>query len=114
MDAEFKKLNEELRWGRQRLPRYRPRALGSSLERYMKGVVRPKKRKASPIVAAWNEVVPEGLTGCRIAKVERGVLTIELEDASMLYEMEMLKHELLGELRAKSGSIYVKDIRFVI
>ena len=114
MDAEFKKLQDELQWSRRKLPRSSPKTLGDSLERYMKGVVRPRKRKVSPIVAAWNEVMPEGLPGCKIRKVERGILTIELEDASMFYEMEMLKTELLGELRARSTNIYLNDIRFVI
>ena len=112
-DADFKKVKEELKWAKRRPPRP-ARAVGNILGGYMKGVVRPQRRKASPIVAAWNEIVPAGLGGCRILRVERGILTIELADASLLYHMETLKQELLTELRQRSKQIYVKDIRFVI
>ncbi|AQQ72113.1 Zn-ribbon-containing, putative RNA-binding protein [Limihaloglobus sulfuriphilus] len=115
MSDDFEKAQNQLKWLRQQQKRRPPaRKLDNILSGYMKGVIRPKKRKAAPIVEAWDAIVPPGLGGVAVERVDKGILVIRLDDASMLYQMEMLKHELLAELRDRCKRIYVKDIRFII
>jgi hypothetical protein len=115
MEDELEKVQNQLkRLGQQQKRKPPARKLDNILSGYMKGVIKPKRRKASPVVEAWKEVVPPGLEGVAVERVDKGVLVIKLDDASMLYQMETLRYELLEELRERCRKIYVKDIRFII
>lgn len=116
--SEDERLVEALKW-RRRSPRMPGTEIGTVLERYAKASIKPKMRKASPVVAAWNDVVkawqevlPPGIEQyCKIDKVQGGIITVLVTDAAFRYQLQMMKHELIAALGERCKRIKVKDIR---
>lgn len=87
--------------------------LGGLVSQYIRNTVKVKERQAGPVVRAWQEVLPSGLQEvCRINKISGGVLEVFVRDAVFLYEMQMLKQELLKDLGQRCKRVKVKDIKF--
>lgn len=116
--SDEQRLVEALKW-RKRSPRAPGTAVSSVLESYSKRMIKPKMRKASPVVAAWKDVMkawqqvlPPGIEQyCKIEKVQSGIITVIVSDAAFSYQLQMMKHELIAALGEHCKRIKVKDIR---
>ena len=114
MKSDEELLRNAIKWRKPRRE-YVGASLSGLLEKYLDRKVKPQQRKSSPIVEAWLRVVPEGMSHeCRIDKVERGVLTIKVNNPAYVYQFQMLKKELISEMQKHCGRIKIKDIKFVL
>ena len=75
--------------------------------------VTPKHDKFSSIKAIWQEILPGQLVGhCRIAALDRNILRVKVESSSWIYQLQMLKGQLLKQLNAKRAGAKIRSIKF--
>lgn len=106
-----KELLLETYWRRRR---YRTiDSVGDVLGRYIAKDIR-RSKKSPQIIEAWQMVVPEQMRQfCKVVKIQKGVLTVEVSDSALKFEMTASKKELIAsmlECYPKSG---IKDVKFV-
>jgi hypothetical protein len=60
----------------------------------------PLPPRCDSIVEAWEQLLPPGLRAhCRIGGLRGGCLRIAVDGPSYMYELQLCKDELLGELQ---------------
>jgi len=98
---------------KQRKP-YNVPALGDILDSYVRQNVKPAK-KGSPVVEAWNKVVPAVMNEfCRVESFQGGILKVSVSEPTYRFQMEMLKKELIESIETEvGGKVKIRDIRFV-
>lgn len=111
--SEDQMLRDAVKWKRRyrRPPGQQVAGVLSAYEKTLK----VKEKKASPLVAAWKEVVPDGFKEyCKIQKVERGVMMVTVSDGAFLFQLQTMKKELIDEIQSRCKRVKLKDIKFVI
>ncbi len=98
---------------KQRRP-YNVPAIGEIMANYVRQNVKPAK-KGSPVVDAWNSVVPAAMNEfCRVESFQGGILKVSVSEPTYRFQMEMLKKELIESIETQvGGKVKVRDIRFV-
>lgn len=67
------------------------------------------------VAAAWRDCLPEhAKVGCRLTKIEDGVLHAAVDTAALNFELSgFLKPDLLQKIRQRNVG-YIRDIRFKV
>ena len=92
-----------------------PEALGPVLRRVVKGLRLEERAREGALAAAWEKAAGADLAGrARPVEFAKGLLTVEVEGASLLQEVRGFRsRELLRALRGQQGGDRVREIRFV-
>ena len=100
--------------GRPRGDRRGPEALGDILQRVMRDVRPPGRKRRDRMLETWVRVAgPELAEETRPATLRGGVLTVEVRSTALLHELEgFRKDELLDRLLSEDPSGRVTGLRF--
>jgi predicted nucleic acid-binding Zn ribbon protein len=97
-----------------RSSRVEPEALGTGLKRELKRSGLSWMMKHRELLLVWNEVIgPELGEKTRVTRWRDGVLTVEVDSAPLLQELDgFYKESLLESLRAAAPDLAWRDLRF--
>jgi hypothetical protein len=102
----------QARYGSQAAP------IGEAIAKFMEpGPLGLTKRyeTASKICALWTQLLPEVLSQhCRIVDLSQGMLTVEADSPSFLYEMRISSQQLVKFLRQDCPSAKIREIKVVL
>ena len=91
-----------------------PGTLGLVAETYLKRKSRQLGRNAA-IVDAWPDILPKELYDhCSISSISNGVLRLEVDAGSYMYELQAIKSELLSYLQCRCGETNIKKIQLYL
>ena len=92
-----------------------PEALGPVLRRVVKGLRLEERSREGQLAAAWEKAAGPDLAGrARPVEFARGLLTVEVEGASLLQEIRGFRsREILRAVREQDGGDRIREIRFV-
>lgn len=90
------------------------RTLAQSLDAFLRRRVYPRQRKLGRLAQAWQHLLPETLQEhtC-LDSLNRGRLKVLVDDAASLYELNLMKHQLLDQLRQLCPNAAPSDLRLV-
>ncbi len=98
--------------GRKPVAKRQEAKLGQCLDGVMKRNIEPRYRECGAVVDAFIEMIPQALAEhCRIAGVEKGVITITADLPCYLHELRICSDELLRHIRQRSPQVRIKRIR---
>ncbi len=93
-------------------------SLGQALQELMntrQGDFAQRYETASRLTLLWMQLLPPALVQhCRIVDLSQGLLTVEVDSPSYMYELRVSSHELLQHLRQGCPSAKLKSIRFAL
>jgi predicted nucleic acid-binding Zn ribbon protein len=70
-----------------------------------------KKARSYAVITNWAEIVGEKVAEITTPmKLEKGVLTVQVQSPVWKYELTMRKQEILNKIAAKHGPYEVKEI----
>ena len=100
---------------RQRQVKSRVKPLGNLVDHILGRLVLPKQAEIEALRRAWQELLPKELQlhSC-LESLNRGQLRILVDNASSLYELNLMAEEgLLEQIRQASPKVRVSRIKFV-
>lgn len=75
--------------------------------------VTPKHDKFSLIKEIWQQILPSQFaTHCRIVSLDKNILRIKVDSSSWIYQLQMLKSQLLKQLNSKRAGAKIRSIKF--
>jgi hypothetical protein len=84
------------------------------VQSFLKARVYPRQRKLGALAGVWTELLPETLLEHTCLEgLARGRLRVLVDDAASLYELGLLKQELLDRLRELAPNAAPSEIKFV-
>lgn len=90
-----------------------PKSLGDALQGLVKELGLGSRLREYDAVLRWEEAVgPHIAKVATAAQIQRGILTVRVNNATWRYELTMRKSEMIGKINALVGAEIVKDIRF--
>jgi hypothetical protein len=108
---EDKELLLATHWKRRRYRKID--SVGDLLGGYVKKSAR-KVKKSPAIITAWEAAVPEAMRAyCNVTKISGGVLTVQVSEGALKYEMQASKRELIETMLALQPKSGLKDIKFI-
>jgi len=92
-----------------------PEAVGPVLGRLLKELRIEERSREGALATAWDEAAgPDLASKARPVSFHSGLLTVEVEGASLLQEVRGFRARgLLAALKARPGGTKVREIRFV-
>ena len=92
-----------------------PESVKDILDRVVRDLRLPERRREGAVASAWARASgPELTAQTRAVAYRSGVLTVEVDGASLLQEVRGFRAaDLLRALRAERGGEKVREIRFV-
>ena len=104
-----KKLVDSLKYNRPR-PAETDR-IGRVSEEYIRRNLKSMQKQAS-VVDVWESVVPAGMRAqCRLSGIRGSVLKIEVTPGPYMHEMNLVRSELLDEIRRQCPRSGIKKIQ---
>lgn len=102
----------QARYGSQAAP------IGEALAKLMEpgpsGLTR-RYETSSQIQTLWTQLLPEILAQhCRIADLSQGILTVEADSPSFLYEIRISSQQLVKFLRQGCPSAKIREIKVIL
>jgi hypothetical protein len=98
--------------------RQQARPIGEALTKFMEpgpSGLTQRYETASQISALWTQLLPEVLAKhCRIVDLSQGMLTVEADSPSFLYEMRISSQQLIGFLRKGCPSAKIREIKVIL
>jgi predicted nucleic acid-binding Zn ribbon protein len=87
--------------------------MAEAVARTMKGLGFNDRFHEDQIFSAWSEVVGDFIAAnARPTKLERSVLTIQVLNSSVHYEMERMKSTILAKMQDRFGKKNIREVRF--
>ncbi|NQT76017.1 MAG: DUF721 domain-containing protein [Candidatus Omnitrophica bacterium] len=91
----------------------RPEDIKKILDKLIGKIGKAGPGKKDRILAAWKKVVGEkAATHSRPVSIKRKVMTIEIDSSTWMYELNLKKKHILGDVKKHLGEDKVKDLRF--
>ncbi len=90
-----------------------PQPIGLAIDGFL---TKRKKhfQKAAAITERWRDLIPDEMQRhCTLAGLESGVLTIEVTPGPFLHKMQMMRSEILSQLRSRCPRSGLREIRIV-
>ena len=110
---EIERLQNTLRCRRTRRP-YSATGLGQVAQQLLDGQISPRQAVFSEVVEAWSRMLPEELARhCEIVDISAGLLKVQVDSPSYMYELQLCSSELLKELQQQCPKARLTEIRFV-
>ncbi len=86
--------------------------LGDVLGELVENRVLPAVAKFRLITENWNQILPtEICQHCKVISIDGGKLKVIVDSSSYMYELQLLKGELLKELNRRCPRVRVKEIK---
>lgn len=99
---------------RQQQPALLAGALANVMEANHTGIVR-RYEAASRITQTWEQLLPTELAlHCRVVDLSGGLLTVEADSPSYLYELRISSHQLVEHLRRGCPAAKVRAIKVML
>jgi len=100
----------------QRKGTFRPKAVASILDSTLSAFRLSKQVEKYASFEYWPEVIgPEYARVTFPEKISRGkILVVKVENAALVQELTLLKHEILNKLSRLAVGAYIEDIRFTV
>ncbi|UCG47660.1 MAG: DUF721 domain-containing protein [Phycisphaerales bacterium] len=90
-------------------------SLGQVVSQLMAEQISPRQARLCEVADLWGRLLPSSLhEHCRIVDISRGLLKVEVDSPSYLYELQLCSEELLEELQRQCPGARVKRIKFVV
>lgn len=87
--------------------------MAQAVAQTMKGLGLNDRFHEDQIFSAWGEVVGEFIAAnARPIGLERSVLTIQVLNSSVHYEMERMKSTILAKMQDRFGKKHLREVRF--
>ncbi len=87
--------------------------LDTIVEGLIKKRITRQQKKSGPVVELWQELLPEKLQQhCKLESMKGGILHVEVDTPSYVYQMQLLKQELLLQLQQQCPAARLQQIRF--
>jgi hypothetical protein len=88
--------------------------MGDAAATWVAGLA-PQPVRYGSVAAAWDDLLPAGLrVHCRIDAIRGGCLKVAVDGPCYLYELQLCKEELLGELQRACPGARVSRIDVAI
>lgn len=111
---EIERLQNTLRCRRTRKP-YDAAGLGQVAQQFLDGQVSPRQAVFSEVAEAWNQMLPDELARhCEIVDISGGLLKVQVDSPSYMYELQLCSSELLGELQQQCRRARLTKVKFVV
>jgi predicted nucleic acid-binding Zn ribbon protein len=95
--------------------RYNAASLGQVARQLIDERISPLQARFSRIAEAWIGLLPAELAGhCEIIDISGGVLTVQADSPSYVYELRLCGQELLQELQWQCPKARLTKIKFVV
>ena len=111
---EIERLQNTLECRRTRKP-YDAAGLGQVAQQLMDRQVSPRQAVFSDVVDAWSQMLPAELSRhCKIVDISAGLLKVQVDSPSYMYELQLCSSELLDELQRHCPKARLTRIKFVV
>lgn len=90
------------------------KTLGNALDEFLDHLGLRKKVREYDAVIRWEGIVGREIARVTTAvKIEKGVMTVRVNNSPWRNELVLLKADLIGKINEALGETIVRDIRFV-
>ncbi len=90
-------------------------SLGHVVRQLMAEQISPRQARLCELADLWGRLLPGSLREhCEIVDISGGLLKVEVDSPSYLYELQLCSEELLEELQRQCPGARVKRIKFVV
>jgi len=90
-------------------------SLGEVVRQLMAEQISPRQARLCEVAEVWDRLLPGSLhEHCEIVDISRGLLKVEVDSPSYLYELQLCSEELLEELQRQCPGARVTRIKFVV
>ena len=111
---EIERLQNTLRCRRTRRP-YDATGLGQVARQFLDGQISPRQAVFSEVAESWSDMLPGELgRHCEIVDISGGLLKVQVDSPSYMYELQLCSSELLDELRRHCPRARLTRIKFVV
>ena len=111
---EIERLQNTLRCRRSRKP-YSAAGLGQVAQQLLDRQISPRQAVFSEVAETWSEMLPAELgRHCEIVDISAGLLKVQVDSPSYMYELQLCSSELLDELRQECPRARLTKIKFVV
>ena len=111
---EIETLQYTLRCRRTRKP-CSATCLGQVAQQLLDRQILPRQAVFSEVAEAWSRMLPAELARhCEIADISAGLLKVQVDSPSYVYELQLCSSELLDELRQECPRARLTKVKFVV
>jgi len=77
--------------------------------------ISPRQAVFSEVAETWSQMLPDELARhCEIVDISAGLLKVQVDSPSYMYELQLCSSELLDELRQECPRARLTKIKFVV
>ena len=92
-----------------------PVKIGDCLQQLMQKIVEPKTEQYQSVCALWDKIVPVNLCPhCKIIEIDAGVVKVQADSPSHLFELRLNSQQLLQQMQKKIPRLRIKSLKFVV
>jgi predicted nucleic acid-binding Zn ribbon protein len=92
-----------------------PVKIGDCLQQLMQKIVEPKTEQYQSVCALWDKIVPVNLRPhCKIIEIDAGVVKVQADSPSHLFELRLNSRQLLQQIQEKIPRLRIKSLKFVV
>ena len=92
-----------------------PVKIGDCLQEFMQNVVEMKSGQYQAINSVWKKIVPENLAEhCKVAEIENGIVQIEADSPSAVFELRMEGKRILSVIQKSCPAMRIKRLKFAV
>jgi len=111
---EIERLQNTLKYRRRRKP-YSALGLGQIAQQLMDRQISPRQAVFSDVAETWSRMLPAELSRhCEIVDISGGLLKVQVDSPSYMYELRLCSSELLEELQQHCRKARLTRIKFVV
>jgi predicted nucleic acid-binding Zn ribbon protein len=92
-----------------------PVKIGDCLQQLMQKIVEPKTEQYQSVCSLWDKIVPVNLRPhCKIIEIDAGVVKVQADSPSHLFELRLNSRQLLQQMQKKIPRLRIKSLKFVV